>query len=293
MSKPVKVAVIDLNRYTPNQSMRCIKQMLEDVNGLFHGQIIDYYLFDARYKGEVPSMNYDIYLSTGGPGSPYDGEGEAWEDEYFKLMHNIWNYNKGNHESKKYVFFICHSFQLMNRVFELTKVTKRYSTSFGITFVHKTEEGKKEPCFEGLADDFYVADFRDWQCVQPDMKRFAELGAKILTMEKSRPHLNFEQAITAIRLSDEMIGTQFHPEADSKGMLFHFQNPERKKLVIEQYGEEKYNDIIAHLEDPEKINLTYKTVIPNFLRHAVYQLRQEEIERKKAQGEIPSDTPLR
>jgi len=148
--------------------------------------------------------------------------------------------------------------------------------SFGITFVHKTKDGLEEPCFKPLADPFYVADFRSYQALEPDMPKMKALGAKILTMEKERPYVDFEPAVTAIRISDEMIATQFHPEADARGMKLHFQQPEKKAHVIEHYGEEKFNSIIEHLSDPDKINLTHQTVIPTFLENAIIQLRDIE-----------------
>jgi hypothetical protein len=44
---------------------------------------------------------------------------------------------------------------------------------------------------------------------------------------------------------------------------------EKKDQVIEQHGEEKYNIMIDHLDDPDKIVLTYNTIIPHFLEHAL------------------------
>ncbi len=72
----------------------------------------------------------------------------------------------------------------------------------------------------------------------------------------------------AVRFSPEFIGTQFHPEADPHGMIRYFTLPEKKKAIIEHYGEEKYFKMIDMLDDPDKILLTQKTVIPTFLRIA-------------------------
>lgn len=269
----VKVAIIDMNNNTPNQSMRCLRQMLWDLDRKFLNQKIEYQVFDARHKTEMPGLEYDIYLSTGGPGSPYDGEGTAWELAYFRLLDKIWNHNRTTEGSKKYVFFICHSFQLMCRFFDFVKVTKRHSQSFGITYVHKTEKGKAEPCFEGLPDPFYVADFRDWQAIEPDRALFRELGATILTMEKLRPKVQLERAVTAIRISEEMLATQFHPEADASGMRIHFSKPERREQIIRHHGEEKFRTILDGLEDRDKIELTHRTVIPTFLETSIRKLR--------------------
>ena len=76
-----------------------------------------------------------------------------------------------------------------------------------------------------------------------------------------------------IRISDEIVGTQFHPEADISSMRHHFIQPERQIQVIEEYGEKKLNEMLDHLENPDNITLTRNTVIPNFLGSAIVKLR--------------------
>ncbi len=275
--RPVRAAVIDLNNNVPNEGMRCIREMLDDKYSYF--PVIgstDYQVFDARHKGEIPDSHFDIYISSGGPGSPFEDEGKPWETAYFQLIDKIWNHNQNPNNTPKFFFFICHSFQMMCRFFDFVEISKRHSTSFGITHVDKTEIGKQDFLFDGLPNSFYVADFRDFQALHPNEKKFKELGASILTIEKDRPHLSFERAVTAIRLSDTMVGTQFHPEADAYGMNIHFHKPEKKKLVLEHHGEDKYHELIRGLSDKNKIDLTHRKVLPNFLRHAVNTLREYE-----------------
>ena len=73
----------------------------------------------------------------------------------------------------------------------------------------------------------------------------------------------------AIRFDESFIGTQFHPEADSEGMYNHLMQEARKKAVIEKHGEKKYYQMLQYLNEPDKIKLTYKTIIPGFLRTAL------------------------
>ena len=54
------------------------------------------------------------------------------------------------------------------------------------------------------------------------------MGASILCIEKSRPHVPYERAIMAMRFNEYMIGTQFHPEADAAGMSIHLQTEEKR-----------------------------------------------------------------
>ncbi len=91
-------------------------------------------------------------------------------------------------------------------------------------------------------------------------------------MEKERPHVPYERAIMSMRFNDYMIGTQFHPEADSGGMSMLLQTEEKKKMVIENYGEDKWKSMIDGLNDPDKILSTYHHILPNFLNGAVQEL---------------------
>lgn len=277
MNNSLKVAVIDLYDNEANQGMRCIQDILNETDCNFPEIPIDYKIYDSRYKNEVPDDSYDIYISSGGPGSPFEGEGKVWEKDYFNLMDKIWANNKNSSNSKKHLFFICHSFQIMARYFKFGEVIPRNSKSFGVMPVHKTEQGENDPILKGLPDPFFAADFRDWQVVQPNEKVLNELGAKIICLEKERPHVEFERALMGIRISDEIVGTQFHPEADPASMYYHFRKPERKEQVVSKYGEEKYFEMLNLLEKPDSIPLTRKTVLPGFLSNAVKLLRPEKI----------------
>ena len=101
------------------------------------------------------------------------------------------------------------------------------------------------------------------------------MGAKVLCLEKLRPHVHYERAIMAIRFSPEMIGTQFHPEADPEGLLEYFLEEERQKSIVEEYGESSYNRMIRDLANPQKIRRTFDTVIPAFLEKAIEELECE------------------
>ena len=136
--KHIKAAVIDLYNNEENLGIGAIEKLLSDFDGKISSQSLSHQTFETRYKAEVPDLSYDIFISSGGPGNPFDGEGTVWEKKYFKLLEKLWNHNQSS-DRKKYLFFICHSFQMMTRFFNLGEVTKRNARSFGIFPVHKTE----------------------------------------------------------------------------------------------------------------------------------------------------------
>ena len=269
----VKVAILDLYDGVANQGMRCIREILNqygDVNNLD----LTWDEFNVRQQNSVPDLSYDMYISSGGPGSPLDSEGSQWEAAYFGWLKQVerWN-NETLNQQKKHVFFICHSFQLACRHYRVANVCKRKSTAFGVFPVHLMSAGRHEEIFHGMRDPFFVVDSRDYQVIQPDRNKMEEMGAAILAIEKERPHVNLERAVMAIRFNEFMIGTQFHPEADAIGMSMYLQTEEKKKTVIENYGEPKWKSMIEHLNDPDKIMRTYAHILPNFLNNAVEHLQ--------------------
>lgn len=274
--KPLKVAILDLYDKFPNEGMRCIKAILENYSRL-NKINLEYQVFDVRAENEIADLSYDLYISTGGPGSPVDSEGSEWESKYFGLMNSILEHNKNENQSKKYVFLICHSFQIFVRYYGLGLVSKRKSTSFGVMTVHRTEEGHHESLFSRMEDPFWVVDSRDWQVTQPDVKKIKELGGEIVCIEKFRPHIDLERAVMAIRFNDFIFGTQFHPEADAIGMMAYLQTDEKREHVILHHGEKKYFEMLEHLDDPDKIMFTQEIIIPTFIDQVVKEIHEKVI----------------
>ncbi|HEY4964920.1 MAG TPA: GMP synthase [Puia sp.] len=268
MNHELRVAILDLYEGRPNEGMRCIQQILQEYSHA-KGLPVVSKIYDVRLKEELPDLSYNIYLSSGGPGSPLETEGVSWDTKYMDWLHGLVKHNKVASEAdKKYVLFICHSFQLACRFFKTGKVTKRKSTAFGVFPMHMKAEGKHEAVFHGLRDPFYAVDSRDYQVIEEDRGDMKKKGAHVLAIEKERPHVPLQRAIMAIRFNEYMLGTQFHPEADATGMSMYLQRADKKKTVIEGYGEEKWKSMILHLNDPDKIRKTYANVIPNFLNTA-------------------------
>jgi GMP synthase-like glutamine amidotransferase len=271
----IRIAILDLYNGQQNQGMRCLREILHHWSKQ-HGITIQLDEFNVRLHQQVPDTSYHIYISSGGPGSPLESKGSNWENVYLKWLEKIENWNNDSKkEIKKFVFFICHSYEIVCRHYNLGTISKRKSTAFGVFPVHMMPDGKEEIVFEGLNDPFYVVDSRDWQLTGPNHEKLDLMGAKILCVEKDRPHVPYERAVMGIRFNEYMIGTQFHPEADAKGMSLYLKTEEKKKTVIANHGEEKWKSMVEELGDPDKIMFTYAHIIPNFLNTALQQLQPE------------------
>lgn len=265
--KNVRIALLDMNNNHVNQGFKNIKEISEAFKEESE-ESISIEVFDVRFKNEIPNVeDFDIFISSGGPGNPHR-EGHEWEDKFAHFLDSVFQHNQKTNDTKKYLFLICHSFQLASIHWNLGNICKRNSYSFGVMPMHKTDEGTQEFLFKNLPEPFYAVDSRAYQFIEPDTERFKKLGMKVVAIEKFRPHVNLERAVMAIRFSDEIFGTQFHPEANPAGMIENLKDEKNKQAMIENFGMEKYLETVDRMDDEEKILLTQTQILPRFLSSA-------------------------
>lgn len=261
----MKIAILDLHNGKEDEGIRSLHHLI----GIFSEKKknITSKSFDVRKKLEIADLSYDVYISTGGPGSPLESEGSSWEKNYFGLMNNILQYNRRNPNKPKHVFLICHSFEIFCRYYGYAKVTRRKSTSFGIKPVHKTQQGTQEVLLKNLTDPFYAADSRSYQVVQPDKAKLALEGGYVVCIEKERPLIQLERSTMAIRFNNAIFGIQFLAEMDTKGMDLYLHHDDNMKYIFEKHGHRKYDQMVEHLAHG-RLDATYQSVIPKFLEIA-------------------------
>lgn len=281
MNNKIKIAILDLNNNKPNQGLKNIVELCQEFTDKSKYKV-SFKIFDVRHKNEIPRLkSFDIFISSGGPGSPHP-EGLEWEKAYGDFLDELWIQNQ-NKKKKKYLFLICHSFQVAIIHWGLAVVNQRKSYSFGVMPVHQTDEGKKEFLFKHLPDPFYAIDSRSFQCIQPNEVKLLEMGAKILALEKIRPLVNLERAVMAIRFSKEVFGTQFHPEADPDGLMASLKNKEYRDALIHDFGIEKFLQMLDRIDDEDKILLTQAQILPRFLKQSarkIMKVRKSKEEKK-------------
>jgi homoserine O-succinyltransferase/O-acetyltransferase len=265
-----KVGILDMYEGATNQGMRCITELLNQYAEL-EAIDISFTIYNVRQNCALPNLDYDFYISTGGPGSPIDSTGTTWENAFFAFIATVEKHN-ATQEVKKQILFICHSFQLACKYYNVGNLCKRKSNSFGVFPIHMMPQGGLEPIFDGLLNPFYGVDSRDYQVIDPNHKRIKEIGGQILAIEKERPHIPLPRAIMAMRFNAYFVGTQFHPEADAMGMQMYLQTEDKKQSVIASHSHEKWQSMVEQLADPEKIMWTYNHIIPNFLQMVTGEL---------------------
>ena len=257
-SPPVSIAIIDMYNGTPNIGMKCIHAVLkkwsEERNIKIQSTV-----FRVRELSEIPTDNFDMYISSGGPGSPIDSIEENWDKLYTSWLEKM-------RATQQAVLLICHSFQIACRHFELGTVSLRKSRQIGILPVHPLTS---DSLFNNLQDPFYALESRQYQITEPNDQNINKIGAKIIALEKIRPQVPLERAIMAVQFSPKMYGVQFHPEAAKNELTNFFNDDTVKNAVIDEFGLEKWDQIMNHLDDDLKIDTTFSNFIPNFLDKAI------------------------
>lgn len=260
----LKVAILSMYPSADAQGIINIKQLLERESGKYKCVKWECTVFDVRFANHHPDpADFDVYISTGGPGDPHDGEGEEWERLYFQFLDRMYRQDFPD-KRPKFLFSICHSFQLLCRHFGIAAVTKRKGNArFGVFPSSKQAAGKNDALFNQLPDPFLMVENRSWQCILVEQDRLNRLGIKVLATENQDP----ASALLALRITPNWIGTQFHPEAGISSM--QQQHSSRKEAINLKHGEGKWEELMKMLESLNpSLDQTHETLLPHFLQTA-------------------------
>lgn len=246
-----------------NEGIRCIYEIISSFFNTSNTPF-EIHRFLVRSHNEFPDLSFDAYISSGGPGSPLI-EVEPWIAKYEQWLQELQQHHLTN-KNPKPTFFICYSFQLSCRFFHVGEISQRHHTSFGI-FPIKINQPNHD-LFKDLPDAFPAFDNRDFQVTLANKK---SLGSEtiVLASEHTDSHDGEEPAVMAIQFNEFMWGTQFHPEADSGGMLNYLNREERKKQITALHGQEKWEHMIRMAENPSELQTTRDLIVPNFLQFAM------------------------
>ena len=124
------------------------------------------------------------------------------------------------------VFAVCHSFEIAVEHFGVAQMQLRDTLKFGVFPSYTTAAGMETELFEPFGDRLFTWEHRNWEAVALDERSVAALGGEVLASE-SRPGRDDKgSALTAFQFAPGVVGTQFHPEADLKGVLTWVEKPD-------------------------------------------------------------------
>ena len=259
-SPTLRVCLVDMNNGVANQATRCFRRIID----AFQKRVtaanpelgVTTKHVQPRNLGELPDASYDFILSGGGPGAPHDGFDDAWGLGFRNFMDDVRAANLRDAVASPKLLVVCHSFELAVLHFKVCEMRRRPTLKFGYRL--------------------FTWEHRNWEAVNADAARLRELGGEITAMEShAKGVVNTGEAILGMNFGPGIDGTQFHPEADKRGVLTWIEKPEHALAVEGAYGRVLYDRMIKSLANPERLARTFALCIPGWLTYRFNALAAE------------------
>jgi len=267
-SGALRVGVIDMNAGHQNQAIRCIgvliDQLASRVRAHNPGLEIQRVHCSPRDKGEVPPDDCHIYISSGGPGSPYDGDGQQWVDDYSEFLDGVVDDNVAHNGRGRAVLAVCYSFEMAVRHFGVAEVGPRVSRKFGVMPIYMTDDGQDHPLLSPFGDRLFAFEHRNWEAINLDESALEKFGGKLLARE-SRDGKSKGEALLAFDFAPGVEGVQFHPEADRPGVMAWVARPDQAEAFKLAYGITTYERMLKTLDNPTRLARTFALLIPGWM----------------------------
>lgn len=273
--RPLRLCIVDMNNGHVNQAMRCLRSIVaaffERVQTYNPGMVCEVVEVSPRDTNTPIPDSCDLYLSSGGPGSPFDGQGEPWTRDFSRLVDGIVESAIRGGADRRALFAICYSFELIVHHYRLADIVPRAERKFGVMPVYTTAAGQQHPLLSPFGDRLFAFEHRNWEAVNLDEGRLSSLGGKLLARE-SRDGISKGRAILGLAVAPGIEAVQFHPEADRAGVMNWVARPEQAAAFKAAYGEITYQAMLRTLDDPRRLARTYALVIPGWLARCFNEL---------------------
>jgi GMP synthase-like glutamine amidotransferase len=267
--------------------MRCLRgiagSFLETVarkNPTLAGEVL---VVSPRDTNDEVPRDCDFYVSSGGPGSPFEGDDQPWYADYGRFSDSVVESTLRGGADRQALFAICYSFEMVVRHFQIAAIAPRAERKFGVMPIYTTPEGQKHPLLAAFGDRLFAFEHRNWEAIEPDEARLRSLGGRVLARE-SRDGVSKGRALLALDVAPGIEAVQFHPEADRPGVMNWVARPEQAAAFKATYGELTYQAMLRTLDNPRRLARTFALVIPGWLARRFNELAP-------SRGYAPIDAP--
>lgn len=226
---------------------------------------------------EIP-LDCDLYISTGGPGSPLAARALPWAQRYSTLLDYVYVADQSGRRAQ-FLLAICFSFELVVDHFSVAVLRPRRERRCGVMPVFRTVAGAQHPLLAALGETPWCFELRDWDALEPDETRLAEVGGQVLAWEA-----DFDRSrgngLLALSIGTTIESVQFHPEAEPTAVRRWLERPENRSAILGQYGQDAHPAMLRAVESPGGLGRTFETVVPGWLRrsfNSVMQSRERAI----------------
>jgi GMP synthase-like glutamine amidotransferase len=283
----LSLCIVDMNAGHVNQAMRCFRTIVgtffDRVRAKNPGLRCTLREVSPRDTNNPIPRDCDLYIGSGGPGSPYDGNDLPWYADFAAFADWVHANAERTDGQQKALFGVCHTFELLVMHFRVAEMAMRDSRKFGVMPIYTTPEGQRHPLLASFRDRLFSFEHRHWEAIHLDAARLAELGGTLLAQESRDGHSK-GRAILGLAIGAGIETVQFHPEADRAGVVSWIARPDQAAAFRATYGEETFQAMLRTLDDPNRLARTFALVIPGFLQRRFNALAT-------ARGYEPIDPP--
>lgn len=248
-----RIAVISMGEGWPSAGLEAVKTLAQA-----YGEMVC--MQDIRIGEAVPALDdFDILLSTGGPGDPTDlGQ---WGESYTTLINHILKHNRQNPLHPKKAFLICHSFQVMSYYWGLGEISKRDAALWG-AMPQKAQKTADDVVRVFPVGDFHALESRFYQVMPTLMCEQVCRDKDLVIAAKDE-----RGAITAWQTRDgHVAATQFHPEGTPQDVINLMDNrPESENYTINCCSPEMITYTRDHVQSLTIVN----DMLADFVKGAV------------------------
>lgn len=252
-----------------NQAMRCFRLISSEFHRHVRKQNPDIELelvhVSPRDKDEMPPNDCDLYLSSGGPGSPFEGDGKAWCSGYSRFLDGVVEDTLSRGDNARSLFGVCYSFEMIVRHFKVATMALRATRKFGVMPIYTTREGREHPLLEVFGDRLFAFEHRNWEAIDLDEAQLKKIGGSLLARESREGQDDKGVAVLGLLAAPGVETVQFHPEADRMGVVSWVRKPDQAAAFRMAYGDETYERMLKTLDDPNRIARTFSMLIPGWL----------------------------
>ncbi|WP_394828527.1 hypothetical protein [Pendulispora albinea] len=266
-----------MNNGVANQATRCFRRLFDAFQKRVKEQNphaeLHFRHVQPRNLGELPDDDVDIVLSSGGPGSPFDGYEDPWGVGFRKLMDRVVEANLRDADRAPRMFAVCYSFELAVLHFGVAEMSKRDTLKFGVMPAYVTDEGQESDYYSPFGYRLFSWEHRSWEAINLNAAKLASIGGKVTAVEShAGSKVNTGDAILGFDFAPGIQGTQFHPEADRAGVMAWIEKPEHTVQVEAAYGRILYEKMLKSLADPDRLARTFALLIPGWLTYRFNEL---------------------
>jgi homoserine O-succinyltransferase/O-acetyltransferase len=259
-----------MNAGVENQAMRCLRSVVSHFESAALRENprleIEVTTVSPRDKGELPPPGCDLYVGTGGPGSPLEGPGTAWYDGFCRFVDGVLDEHVAGKPLARSLFAICYTYELVTMHLDLAEVRPRDARKFGVMPVYTTAAGRMHPLLGPFGDRLFAYEHRNWEVVDLDEPRLGRLSGELLARESREGRDDKGIASLAFHTGGAIEAVQFHPEADLLGILHWLEQPIHAAAFRDAYGEETFQRMHRTIRNPLRVARTHAELIPGWMR---------------------------